>query len=886
MIKSFNKKRLSVAFALVLMLAMSISCLPSAFGVTFLPNARLTYSYAAASPTPTYLGTTVFFVGWVYPPPSTSGALYPSYTFTLTKPDGTKITKVNPSSVEATSGFNYVVDQLGKWTLHMSFPGDTVKLDRLPSESNDYVVNVLNGTFTFPDYTVLPDYPWEYPISSVNQEWFRITGAWPKDSYNGYSNFNPYSSGPTTSHIIWRLGGLYQEGLLGGMLGHASLVRQNMGSRSSQPVAAMNMIYYSYNGPAYPESITSQYSAGYSASNATFTDTTSQARHVRCLDMNTGEVLWDTILPYVNYTTGRIVSAARTGGTTLQYVATTTGKGVDAQDYGQAPAGGGEYGSFSLWLSGGGLWQLDPSTGEVMWYQLEPGLSPTYDPFTGYWFINNYPVTGNFSCIRAEQDRGSGFPPGNLFGTVTAQGTSENGVLVWMKNVSQTGITMNAVLEGYIVQLQTNSTTQDRKINTWSAFTGDLIANGTYSGGGLTSYASSGSNPVYGDGLYSLLCSDGITRAWSFKTGSFAWASDQMDMPWGTFGTYDGTAGNGLVMSGSYAPYMYAYNSTTGKLAWKISTTTLPDGTQDPYNYEYAENGAPTWGVRTIATNAVYWASGEHTPGTPQQQGDALYCNALDGKIIWRLPYFKSNRNFEWQGVACEKLWAQNQYDGMVYMFGKGPTKTTLETSLIPVVAGGSTIIQGRITDESAGTGTSSMTARFPNGVPVVADISMDTWMAYLYTIGTTGPGVDLSTVKGVEVTLKAVGSDGSVINIGTVKANANGFYTMMWSPPGKDTVYTIRASFGGSDAYYPSYSDASIGVTAAPVSPIVTPTPTPTPTVTASPIVTPTVAPTPTPTTPAGPGGLPASAMYAIAAAIVVIVIVAVAALALRRRK
>jgi len=684
-----------------------------------------------------------------------------------------------------------VVDQLGNWTLHFSFKGDDRVFDRLPAESNDYVIQVVTGTFVQPDYSKLPDYSPLFPVSSANLEWFRISGEWPKSQgWGGY--YNPYTTGPLTSHILWRMS-TRNEGLLGGSAGHDDVVRNTAKSMVTGAVAWGNRFYISYQGSTGS-------TTAYPYFNATIDDATSTARHVKCLDMTTGDILWDTVLPYMNYTTGQMVTAARSGGSTLYMVITSTLKGVGiAQDFGVIPPGGNEYGCYSLWATGSGMWKLDPISGQVIWYQLQPVLSPTYDPYTRQWFISNYPTQGLYTAIDATQDWNNGFPPGSLTPTFNNLGNKTyNGCIVWQKNITTSGISANYIGEGYIVQLQTSNNA--RKLNTWNALTGELIANGTaYAAPEPGQYSSSGSNPEYGQGVYSLLCADGVTRAWSFKTGNLAWESPKMDLPWGVFGTYSGFAGAGFVFSGSYAPYMYAYNATTGALAWKQGTATLPDGTQNPFNFEYAENGPVTWGVIVSATNAVYWPSGEHTPANPTQRGDALYANSLDGKLMWRLPYFKGTREQTDGGVANQKLWIENQMDGYMYMFGQGSTKTTVAVSLSPIVEGGTTVIQGRVTDTSSGTQTAQMKARFPDGVPAVADgASMDTWMAYLYTLGAEGPLVKLSTVKGVDVSLTAVGTDGSFINIGTVKADSNGFYTTMWSPPNADCIYTILAQFSG----------------------------------------------------------------------------------------
>src|SRR4030042_4883878 len=138
----FKKKQLTVAIALVLILAVAVPYLPSAFGQTrtFTPDARISYAFAAASPNPAPKDSTVFMIGWVYPPPSVSGQLYGDFKFTVTKPDGTKVTRSAPSNTQASAAFGMVVDQLGNWTLHFSFQGDDRVFDRLPAESNDYTI--------------------------------------------------------------------------------------------------------------------------------------------------------------------------------------------------------------------------------------------------------------------------------------------------------------------------------------------------------------------------------------------------------------------------------------------------------------------------------------------------------------------------------------------------------------------------------------------------------------------------------------------------------------------------------------------------------------------------------------------------------------------------
>ena len=70
-------------------------------------------------------------------------------------------------------------------------------------------------------------------------------------------------------------------------------------------------------------------------------------------------------------------------------------------------------------------------------------------------------------------------------------------------------------------------------------------------------------------------------------------------------------------------------------------------------------------------------------------------------------------------------------------------------------------------------------------------------------------------TLTGVPVSLSAIGSDGTVYNIGTTTSNGYyGTFSMAWTPTKQDT-YIIMANFGGSVAY--GASGAATAVTVGP---------------------------------------------------------------------
>jgi hypothetical protein len=104
----------------------------------------------------------------------------------------------------------------------------------------------------------------------------------------------------------------------------------------------------------------------------------------------------------------------------------------------------------------------------------------------------------------------------------------------------------------------------------------------------------------------------------------------------------------------------------------------------------------------------------------------------------------------------------------------------------------------------------------------------METQMEYLHLqMPITGLWGN-ETLTGVPVILTAIGSDGTVIDIGTTTTNGYyGAFGYAWTPPKEDT-YTIMASFNGDDSYGSSTAATFASVGPAPATPTPTPTPQP----------------------------------------------------------
>jgi hypothetical protein len=202
------------------------------------------------------------------------------------------------------------------------------------------------------------------------------------------------------------------------------------------------------------------------------------------------------------------------------------------------------------------------------------------------------------------------------------------------------------------------------------------------------------------------------------------------------------------------------------------------------------------------------------------------------------------------------------------------------------VASGSSVVLRGRVTDIAPGTSEYGLTARFPNGVPVVADEVMSDWMLYVYK-----QFPKPADAKGVSVHLTATDPNGNFQDIGTAVTDELGNYAIDWVPP-VPGLYKVRATFEGTKSYYPSEAGTAFAVSE-PVAPNVVPTqppaqtPTP-PTITTPPTTTTppqSVSPSLTQAVQPPTSGTPAETYIAIGAVVVVVVVIA-AALVLRRKK
>jgi hypothetical protein len=145
-----------------------------------------------------------------------------------------------------------------------------------------------------------------------------------------------------------------------------------------------------------------------------------------------------------------------------------------------------------------------------------------------------------------------------------------------------------------------------------------------------------------------------------------------------------------------------------------------------------------------------------------------------------------------------------------MYVFGKGKSATTVTAPDVIIQKGDGVVIKGTVLDLSPA----------QPGTPCVSKESMATQMEYLHMQHPID-GLDHDIqMTGVQVKLTAIGSDGSVVDIGEVTTNAYyGTFGKEWTPPAEGT-YEIVASFAGDESYGSSGASTmvSVGPASAPI--------------------------------------------------------------------
>ncbi len=940
-----NKTLSTIALILILTFSAIMAATPAAKAHSP-PWTFTTYSYVNAAPNPIGVGEQSIIVFWTSPnPPSAAGLggdRWRGMMLTITKPDGTTETRGPFYSDPTGSTYTlYTPTQVGTYKIVYSYPGQTLSLygpggygglqssvnmnAQIPGNpASEWIGDAFTGSSTSTTFTVQqtatplpPVYPlptsyWTHPIEGQNSAWTSISSNF-LGGAGIYGHLQPDGVGPNSGHIMWtrpiEFGGIVggtTAPIVGGSYTISDIAYYSGGAYEGRFTNAIVMNGYLY----YPDPL------GHSGTGAGYT----------ALDLRTGKVIWhrDDI------------------GGTLGNLSTGAPNVIPPPTFGQLF----DYESQNQHgVVGGILWQVSTvgtlNTANITW--------AAYDAFTGKWLFNETGVPPAYTIGNVTQSiqdiytaqgqivryvlnynnatgtgwlalwnntcQNVGLELVDPFGGVgtNAYQWRPNGKSVDMSKAYSWNVTIAAlpgvsydaydnIVPSYpaIVQVlpgdtilgrSTTFTSRGGTVNPYTmwaisdkpATRGQILWIKNYAApSGNLSRTTIGGTVV--DPVNRVFFMDDQETmqfyGYSLDTGSLLWGP--VSGPTNAFSYYGSGGGGGQygyvaygnLYTQGYGGEICCFSGKTGALLWK-------------YNNTYSGDNTP-WGnypifIGIIADGKVYAFNNEHSPNYPLYVGERVRCiDATTGKELWTLVGWAGQTGGGGASTMIEAdgfLLYYNYYDNQIYCVGKGPSATTVTYS--PAIGSSSSVmIQGTVTDQSSGTKQDDQAADFPNGVPAVSDASVGEWMEYVY-MQKPMP----SNATGVPVTLTALDPNGNTENIGTVTSDLTGSYAIVWTPP-VPGVYTITASFAGTNSYYASSAETHMVVAAAahaaPASPQASATPPPTtaPTQTATPSPQVTATPVPAPSSP----GLPTT--YIVIAVVAIIVVVAAAALALRRRK
>ncbi len=784
------KKTTTVALFLVLAIAVSLFALPT----TIAQTTRVTYAFIGALPNPVGVGQEVLLHVGITHPCAWPQTGWKGLTVTVTKPDGTTQT-LGPVDTDTTGGTGvaFIPTTVGTYKFQTNFPqqlitttayGTPANSTMLASKSGILELIVQTDPIPYRPGVSLPTEYWTRPIDAQYREWNTIAGNWlgyfrgSDTSPTSSSQFKDYTTAPETGHILWA-----KPLVLGGLAGGLEVGPQSYDhgdayeGRWTNPVIINGMVFFNKH----------QADGG-----------TRLEQEVVALDLRTGKEIWTRNWNNTRLSFGQVYYHDNFNqhsvyaylwsvvGTTWNAYDPFTGRWVWGMT--AVPAGNNIYGPDGniyrhvVNLAQGWMTQWNLSK-VVEAYRRTIYADYAINQARGSWIRENIGLTFNASVPLA-LDWNVTIPRG-LPGAVRKV---RDGVILG-SNFARGDIAPNPAT------IWALSTAKGRE--------GQLLFNVSWT----VPYANvhmSIEDASPKDDVFNIAVQETQTQfGFSLSTGRQIWGPSEPQRYQDQYGFASGNRwdviADGRLFSGNWGGTLYCYDVKSGKLLWTYDNT-------DPYNEILWGN---LWPLRIsfIADGKVYLEHHEHSPTDPLPRGAPFVClNATTGEVIFRMTI----RGTEWgatPAIADGIIAMFNTYDCRLYAIGKGPSKTTVMAPEAVQPFGASILIKGYVTDISPGTADYALTARFPNGVPAVSDESMSKWMEYVYM-----QAPKPKDASGVEVMLSVLDSNGNYREIGKTTSEANGFYSLMWTPdiPGK---YTLYASFAGSKSYWPSQAETAFGV-------------------------------------------------------------------------
>jgi hypothetical protein len=822
-----NKSKLSkTALTLILTIALTFITLPlvSAHDPAWdIP----VVAYAVARPNPIGVNQEVLILFWPNHYPITAEGAYGdrwTWTIEITDPSGNTQT-IGPITSDPVGGgwTTFTPDQIGTYTIVAKFPATVLAGDNPPpggyarggdayigdtylaSDSEPVYLTVQTDAIQGWQETPLPTEYWTRPINDMNRDWYVLAGNWLAGAAQnvGPTTTFGYGLGPESAHVMWS-SSVWAGGIMDERFGNTGYATYHYEGVDFQPPIILNgKLYY---------------------------DVRSLPREGwRCLDLYTGEEL------YFRNTTGPVVGV----GATFDFSGVLAGGRLDfGQIYNyESPNqhGGMPY----LWSTGStgnsffpaytDTWQMyDADTGSyicsignvsfagtmvygkdgsILFYNIANDRLTVWNTSRAIWYEDEFYANSYWMwrpTLNMTFDGNNGFSlnvsiPSGLPGRPI---TIREGEYI----IGGTGGQNDelAVVEGTLWALSLEPGKEGTKL--WEL---------TFTPPKATASAAKsvrGGYPVQGPVVvpeYNVFFfrEPVSLKRWGYdlSTGQLLWETDP-EPALNYYGMVDNVY-DGKLLTCGYGGTLIAYDIRTGVELWRYEAKNV--GFESPYgNYPI--------GIGCIADGKIYLGAGEHSPTQPLWRGPNLRCiDANTGEEIWKIdslgvsmPSGNGGSNY---AIADGYLVALNAYDMKLYCYGKGPSATTVSVKNDVSQKGESVQITGTIVDLSAGTKQQEQAARFPNGVPAIADECQEDWMEYVYMQQALP-----DDIQGVTIKLYAIDPNGNYQDIGEATSDLWGNFGKSWKAP-VEGEYLLIAEFEGSNSYYKSSASTYFTVDPAP---------------------------------------------------------------------
>jgi outer membrane protein assembly factor BamB len=775
------------------------------------------FAYLAAQPSPVGVGQSVQVYMWVDAPmPSAAEGndiRRHDYKLTITAPDGKTDVKTWPIIWDTTGVqyYSFTPDQVGTYTLLFEYPSQlftwnttavrTWNGDTFMADSATTTVVVQQDPLSAPILSYpLPSEYWTRPIEGQNTDWYSVSSNWLNSPFNwvgdsgtqgavsscdtqgGYGRLQPDGIAPNSPHILWTRP-IQDGGVVGGDIYELSGKTYYMGGsynvRFRDAIVMYGRLYYEEgwgNSGSGGDFICVDVRTGQELwrLNATVISQIGKpvTGYVYCYDMmNQHGVIPNGLLFTQNFAravdpmTGRVLALNITNVPTGIAAPGLQGE-VLRYVYNSTTRSLGQWNSSKVFVvetSG----TIDAGTAARYDWNKTLSIGP------GTWTLNRHLIPGNLLLMTQGSFGGPRDPQPGMNVTAVSIKPETTGQILWTKYlpVAPDNVTRKiiGIDEGAGVFI-----TQDKETLTLCGF--------------------------------------------SLTNGNQVWTVTPDDAKWDTMRSTSIVAYGNLYVSG-FDGILHCYDMANGDLLWTY-------GNGGPGNTTYS--GLETaWGhypifVDNVADGKLYLGTTEHSPDSPFYKGTQFRCiNATTGEEIWTMMGWGTGMYVGQSDIIAEGCFIYlNCYDMQIYSVGKGPSSMTVEAPKAAIELGKSLVISGTVTDISAGTKQKEQAARFPQGVPAISDESQSAWMEYVY-MQKPRP----TDATGVPIVLSVVDANGNYREIGTTTSDADGFFAFNWKPD-IEGQYTVYASFGGSESYWPSHAVTAFAVDPAAATPAPTATP------------------------------------------------------------